>query len=282
MRRSGWIRTLGASMAIDGLLSLMLGRKYIRLWRVGPRGSAYRRALNWLLDRPRWFLRTAGAAEAGLGLALIGSEPLEVRQLYGAVAGIYDAFIPLFYDGFYRNAHQAFDQALATHLPPGGQVLELGCGTGVNLDRLLSLEVPFETYVGVDLSEAMLVQARDKFADRPDARFQQLDLMTDPLPEGPFDLIVSTWVFEHLSDPVHVVEKAWDRLRPGGHMLLLFEVETPSWRGGLWERILPFAHARLVPESVYGRFPRQMSFDRFTGPMGDLALIVLHKPADET
>jgi hypothetical protein len=25
-----------------------------------------------------------------------------------------------------------------------------------------------------------------------------------------------------------------------------------------------------------------MSFDRFTGPMGDLALIVLHKPADET
>jgi hypothetical protein len=128
MRRKGWVRALGASMVIDGLLVLTLGRRYIRLWRVGPRGSAYRRALNWLIDRPRWLLRTAGAAEAGLGLALMGSAPLEVRQLYGAIAGIYDVLIPVWYDWFYRHADQALDRALATHLPPGGCVLDLGYG----------------------------------------------------------------------------------------------------------------------------------------------------------
>jgi SAM-dependent methyltransferase len=63
----------------------------------------------------------------------------------------------------------------------------------------------------------------------------------------PFDLIVSTWVFEHLPDPVHAVEKARDRLRSGGHMVLLFEVETPSWRGWFWNRIFRFICARLVP-----------------------------------
>jgi hypothetical protein len=77
------------------------------------------------------------------------------------------------------------------------------------------------------------------------------------------------------------VEKAWAHLRPGGHMVLLFEVDTPSWRGRFWERVFRFAHTRLVPQAVYRRFPGRMAFDRFVGPMGDLALIVLHKPTLE-
>jgi SAM-dependent methyltransferase len=67
----------------------------------------------------------------------------------------------------------------------------LGCGTAANLERLIALDLPFESYTGVDLSEAMVNRARAKFAHLPNVHFQQLDLLTDPLPMGPFDLVVS-------------------------------------------------------------------------------------------
>lgn len=143
---------------------------------------------------------------------------------------------------------------------------------------MVDMKLEFETCVGVDLSEAMLAQARRQFGNLPGVRFQQLDLMADLLPQGPFDLVVSTWVFEHLADPAHVVDKAWERLRPGGHAVLLFEIETGSWRSYFWDRVFRFFSARLVPREFYERFPGSMAFDQFPGAPGDLALIVLHKP----
>jgi 2-polyprenyl-3-methyl-5-hydroxy-6-metoxy-1,4-benzoquinol methylase len=169
--------------------------------------------------------------------------------------------------------------SLATHLPPNGRVLDLGCGTGANLARLLEMKVPFGTYVGVDLSEAMLARAERKWGDLSNVTFRQLDLMADPLPEGPFDLVTSTWVLEHLADPAYVVHQAWHRLRPGGHVLLLFEISSSSWHSRLWNRVLRFFSARVVPQEVAERFPGSMASDVFPGPVGDLALIVLHKPS---
>lgn len=74
----------------------------------------------------------------------------------------------------------------------------------------------------------MLAQARKKFGDLSNVRLQQFDLMTSALPEGPYDLILSTWVFEQIPDPALVVANAWDRLREGGHILLLFSIEANS------------------------------------------------------
>jgi SAM-dependent methyltransferase len=266
-------------MVVDGLLLMAFARNYLRLWRVGPPGNPYRRVLDWLVDRPPWVLRAAGAAEAGLGIVLVGKAPLDVRALYAAVVGLYDAVEPAWRDRFYRDAHHAFDQALATHLPPNGRVLDSGCGTGANLARLLEMEVPFGAYVGVDLSEAMLARAERKWGDLPNVTFRQLDLMADPLPEGPFDLVTSTWVLEHLADPAYVVQQAWDRLRPGGHVLPLFEISSSSWRSRLWNRALRFFSAQVVPQEVTERFPGGVASDVFPGPFGDLALIVLHKPS---
>lgn len=166
---------------------------------------------------------------------------------------------------------------IAWIISPNGRVLDLGCGTGANLARLLETEVPFGAYVGVDLSEAMLARAGRKWGDLPNVAFRQLDLMADPLPEGPFDLVTSTWVLEHLADPAYVVRQAWDRLRPGGHVLLLFEISSSSWRSRLWNRALRFFSAQVVPQEMTERFPGGMASDVFPGPFGDLALVVLHK-----
>jgi SAM-dependent methyltransferase len=221
-------------------------------------------------------VRLFGALEAGVGLAALGRTPVEVRALYGVWVRLYDPVSLLWRNWLYPDLHRAFDRALAVCLPRGGRVLDLGCGTGANLERLLALDLPFGSYTGVDLTAEMLARARDKFGDLPNVSFQQLNLLTDPLPEGSFDLVVSTWVFSHLPEPERVVEKALARLRPGGHVILLFLAETGTWLDRLINPVLGFFSARPLPEEVYRRFPNLTSAERFGG--GTTALVVLRKP----
>eukprot|EP01037_Dinobryon_pediforme_P045383 gene45383-57853_t len=47
--------------------------------------------------------------------------------------------------------------------PPGGIVLEIGCGTGRNLVRAAGLH-PAATFYGFDVSSVMLTEARDSVA----------------------------------------------------------------------------------------------------------------------
>lgn len=166
-------------------------------------------------------------------------------------------------------------------LPEGGSVLDLGCGTGVNLERLLALDLPYGAYVGVDVSEEMLSQARTKFVDAPRAHFEQIDVTQDPLPEEQFDLITSTWVFEHFHDPAVAVDKAWMHLHPGGYMLLLFEVEDPSLRGRLlrwlWGRFHAWPVARRDSERSRGAETARL----FRGELLPVAVVRLHKPSRE-
>lgn len=130
-----------------------------------------------------------------------GREPasiIPVNALYRAIAGIYERLSPICVGG-YAQACKALDRSYASYLLAYGRVLDLGCGTGANLERVLNLRMPFGSYLGADQSWAMLAKVRAKFAHLPRAGFHQLDLQKDRLPEGPLALMVSTWVFEHLS-----------------------------------------------------------------------------------
>lgn len=272
------MRWMGAYFILDGLLTLFFGREYVGIFRFGRRTSHYRRLIEWLLNLPAWQLRGAGAAEAALGLAVLSWAPLDVPALYRLVAPGYAAIDPGWREWFYPQAHQAFDRALSSGLSHGGDVLDLGCGVGANLARIRAMGLPLGSYRGVDLSTAMLQRAKDRYGDLPNVSFQELDLMSDPLPAGPYNLIVSTWVFEHLLDPVQVAEKAWEQLKPGGRMLLLFEDQSPSFLSRAIGRLYPLLSAHLVSKTEYRRFPGQVVLeDHFFGPFGDLALLVLEK-----
>jgi len=81
-----------------------------------------------------------------------------VQRLYDRVAPAYDAaawaFRPL---GARRLQEQAVD---LLDLHPGDTVVDLGCGTGVNLPALANAVGEHGHVVGVDLSSGMLVRAR--------------------------------------------------------------------------------------------------------------------------
>ena len=75
----------------------------------------------------------------------------------------------------------------------GRNVLELGTGTGETALRVLARN-PGARWTGIDGSEAMVAHARERLPGA-DLRVQRLE---DPLPEGPFDLVVSCLAVHHL------------------------------------------------------------------------------------
>src|SRR5438067_4814328 len=82
-------------------------------------------------------------------------------------------------------------------LPPGGLVLDAGCGPGLVSAALLAAGF---RVVGVDLSREMIERARTRCAPSgPRAAFFQLsvfDPAVDPL--GPFDAALSRYVLHHV------------------------------------------------------------------------------------
>jgi SAM-dependent methyltransferase len=276
-----FLRSAGVFMLLDATFLILFGHRYVERTRFGSEGNPYYRLMSWFLQWPDWLLRLAGLAEAGLGLAVLGSAPLQVRSLYGRIAGAYSVIDTAWREWLYRDAHRQFDRAMAQSLPADGRVLDLGAGTGANLGRLLALGLPFASYTGVDLTGEMLEQARQKYGHLPNVHFRQLDLMSDALPEGPYNLIVSTWALEHMPDPVHVVEKAWGELQTGGHMVLLFEAEADNWYSRLEDRVLDFFSARQVREEEIRRFPGLQRRESYDGAFGRLALVVLEKKGEK-
>jgi tRNA (cmo5U34)-methyltransferase len=75
--------------------------------------------------------------------------------------------------------------------PP--RVLELGVGTGETTRRLLE-RFPAAEVTGLDASPDMAFRARDLGIDVRLAR------MEDPLPDGPWDLVVSVLTVHHLQE----------------------------------------------------------------------------------
>jgi YHS domain-containing protein len=65
------------------------------------------------------------------------------------------------------------------------------------------------------------------------------------------------------ADPQQVVAKAWERLRPGGHVVLIFETAGDSWGNPVVGYLWRWFSARLVPEAEARRFPRFQSITMF-------------------
>lgn len=250
------VRVAGGILLADGLL------------RIVGRGGA---ALRLPGTHSRWL----GAVETALGLVLLDRTPAEPESLYRVVAPVYDLLSPVWRDWLYRDALRSFDAAIVSALRPDGGVLDLGCGTGAVLERLLALDARFDTYTGVDLSPAMLARARAKLGHEAGTRFEQLDLRAEPLPDGPFDLVVSAWALEHLPEPGAVVAAARARLRPGGRLVLFFELDTRSLRDWPLRRLWRFFGVRLVPAPEAWGWAGIVSLRRFPGLGPDVAVAVL-------
>src|SRR5262249_18346409 len=85
------------------------------------------------------------------------------------------------------------DQAVAAVPFPPERVLELGMGTGETTRRQIEAH-PDAWVVGLDSSPDMVFRARQTYDDI------QLARMEDPLPDGPWDLVISVLSVNDLGD----------------------------------------------------------------------------------
>jgi tRNA (cmo5U34)-methyltransferase len=106
------------------------------------------------------------------------------------------------------------ETARATEGVAARDILELGVGTGMTAKRVLAVH-PKAKLVGIDESEAMLAEA-DVAGDLRVSRLE------DPLPEGPFDLVVSCLAIHHLDadGKRDLFRRIAAVLRPGGRFVL--------------------------------------------------------------
>ena len=86
------------------------------------------------------------------------------------------------------------EQAIAAIPFPPERVLELGMGTGETTRRLIEA-YPDAWVIGLDSSPDMVFRARQSYDD------VQLARMEDPLPDGPWDLVISVLSTADLPDP---------------------------------------------------------------------------------
>ena len=97
------------------------------------------------------------------------------------------------------------------------EVLELGIGTGETTRRVLAVH-PAAHVTALDSSPEMLERARASFPDA-DLRLARLE---DPLPEGPFDLVVSALAVHHLdgAGKRDLFRRIAEVVRPDGRFVL--------------------------------------------------------------
>lgn len=98
---------------------------------------------------------------------------------------------------------------LTEPVPVGGGVLDVGCGSGLNL--LMLRDCGFTNLLGVDpfISKPLVYSGG--------LRIEKCDLQAV---QGKFSLIMFHHVFEHLPNPLETLCKARQLLSPGGQILI--------------------------------------------------------------
>ena len=111
---------------------------------------------------------------------------------------------------------------------PGGEpldVIDMGCGTGKLLFEA-ARRWPSARLVGLDASEGMLEVARRQAAGLPDSartriKFVAADAAAAPAPDASFDLVMTGFMIQQVTDRATAMAELFRICRPGGRVAIV-------------------------------------------------------------
>jgi demethylmenaquinone methyltransferase/2-methoxy-6-polyprenyl-1,4-benzoquinol methylase len=181
-----------------------------------------------------------------------------VIQTYRARAQRYDLTVSLFnLFGFFGFNIEAWrrEAVRALHGKPGDTVVDIGCGTGLNFALLQDVIGPEGQIIGVDLSDAMLDQARRRVTEYgwKNVTLVQADAAQFEFPTY-VDGIISTFALTLVPDCGRVIENGCAALASGGRIVVL-DMAWPRGWPEWWRHVLFFLQSYGVTGEVIRRRP---------------------------
>ncbi|SDD47410.1 class I SAM-dependent methyltransferase [Aquimonas voraii] len=160
------------------------------------------------------------------GMPREGDHAQRLAGFYGAQAAHYDAFRDRLLPG-------RAELIASLDLPPRARIIELGGGTGRNLEffpRSRRADLQFEI---VDLCEPLLAIARHRTLAWPQVRITHADA-TRYQPAQTVDIVLLSYALTMIPDWRAALDNAIAMLRPGGQLAVVdFHVSSadpPPWR----------------------------------------------------
>lgn len=189
----------------------------------------------------------------------------------------------------YRAAHpgwqpatERFSARARRHAGPPARVLDAGCGRGGLIETLAG---SVALAAGVDPDHAALAEHRAPAVRRARALLERL-----PYAGASFDLVICSWVLEHLAAPQAAVAEIARVLAPGGRWICL----TPNarhpvvlanrllmgrWQRGLVRRLYGRGGADTYPAVYRANTPRALAELARACGLEPVALECVHDPS---
>lgn len=143
------------------------------------------------------------------------------KDAYGRLARLQDSVLePL-------NAPLREIAVRVSGVGPGSRVLDVGCGTGTQLERYVAAGCDV---AGIDTSPAMLARARERLGSAVDLRLA--DAQGIPFEDAMFDVVTATLVLHELSPrELEAVGKEMVRVVTDSGQLLVIDFSPGPLRG---------------------------------------------------
>ena len=204
-----------------------------------------------------------------------------VEEAYARWAPVYD----LVFTAVMRPGRRA---AAAAASRDGGRVLDVGVGTGLELPMFSAAT----RLVGVDLSEPMLLRARQRtMRDRLSGveGLLRMDAMRLAFPDHAFDCVVAPYVMTVVPDPSKTLDELFRVVKPGGEIVLVNHVGAERgpiaaiehWLGKRaaklgWRPEFPFA---IIGDWITQKTGARLIERRALAPLGLFTLVRISRDA---
>jgi putative ABC transport system permease protein len=154
-------------------------------------------------------------------------KPVQRHYSFLARSGLYDLACGIGLMG--RRSRLRRRMVRALRLDRGSRVLEIGCGTGLNLPLLSEAVSPAGRVVAVDLTPEMLARARRRVREGGLSNVTLLngDAASLPFGDGSFDGVLGSLSLTVIDDPERALAECRRLLRPGGWFCFMDQRRHP-------------------------------------------------------